>query len=377
MGWERRTAPFLALHSPDAERQDRQAQAEPVFSRVDARGDQGRSWRLNRSLSWVVQRAWKVARQDVKKLPERERRRTADRSRFPYARAAASRPLARSARSRGGLESGARRGGDDSSGRWARRFPHRDGLRARRAGRSIRPRSCESRGEGEAAHPSAHRARRGGRRRARARERMERAGRGARARILAWAAHAASSRVDLAFRPWLPGEGTRLPCVRRRIRWRARFSLASAEPIAAPSANRYQTDFADARRARREITRRPRRPRPRRRARARRGSRATVVDVRGARSRVLRPGALGIEALRAIEPDIEAAADVVADAESRGFTGHGRATLRAESAARHREDARGRTGGSAHAREGRAGGAGRAGAGERGRGGGGRSRVAR
>jgi uncharacterized small protein (TIGR04563 family) len=25
--------------------------------------------RLNRSLSWVVQRAWKVARQDVKKLP--------------------------------------------------------------------------------------------------------------------------------------------------------------------------------------------------------------------------------------------------------------------------------------------------------------------
>ncbi len=25
--------------------------------------------RLNRSLSWIVQRAWKVARQDVKKLP--------------------------------------------------------------------------------------------------------------------------------------------------------------------------------------------------------------------------------------------------------------------------------------------------------------------
>jgi uncharacterized small protein (TIGR04563 family) len=25
--------------------------------------------RLNRSLSWVVQRAWKVARADVKKLP--------------------------------------------------------------------------------------------------------------------------------------------------------------------------------------------------------------------------------------------------------------------------------------------------------------------
>jgi uncharacterized small protein (TIGR04563 family) len=25
--------------------------------------------RLNRSLSWVVQRAWKVARSDVKKLP--------------------------------------------------------------------------------------------------------------------------------------------------------------------------------------------------------------------------------------------------------------------------------------------------------------------
>jgi uncharacterized small protein (TIGR04563 family) len=25
--------------------------------------------RLNRSLSWVVQRAWKVARQDVRKLP--------------------------------------------------------------------------------------------------------------------------------------------------------------------------------------------------------------------------------------------------------------------------------------------------------------------
>jgi len=29
----------------------------------------GEAGRLNRSLSWVVQRAWKVARQDVKKLP--------------------------------------------------------------------------------------------------------------------------------------------------------------------------------------------------------------------------------------------------------------------------------------------------------------------
>ena len=29
----------------------------------------GEAGRLNRSLSWVVQRAWKVARGDVKKLP--------------------------------------------------------------------------------------------------------------------------------------------------------------------------------------------------------------------------------------------------------------------------------------------------------------------
>jgi uncharacterized small protein (TIGR04563 family) len=29
----------------------------------------GEAGRLNRSLSWVVQRAWKVARQEVRKLP--------------------------------------------------------------------------------------------------------------------------------------------------------------------------------------------------------------------------------------------------------------------------------------------------------------------
>ncbi len=38
------------------------------------------------------------------------------------------------------------------------------------------------------------------------------------------------------------------------------------------------------------------------------GIESTVVDVRGPRARVLRPGALGVEALRAVEPDVETVA---------------------------------------------------------------------
>jgi L-threonylcarbamoyladenylate synthase len=51
------------------------------------------------------------------------------------------------------------------------------------------------------------------------------------------------------------------------------------------------------------------------------GIESTVVDVRGARSRILRPGALGVAALRAIEPDIELADAVVAEDASRASPG--------------------------------------------------------
>ncbi len=51
------------------------------------------------------------------------------------------------------------------------------------------------------------------------------------------------------------------------------------------------------------------------------GIESTVVDVRGARARVLRPGALSMAALRAIEPDIEVAEGVVADDVERASPG--------------------------------------------------------
>jgi L-threonylcarbamoyladenylate synthase len=51
------------------------------------------------------------------------------------------------------------------------------------------------------------------------------------------------------------------------------------------------------------------------------GIESTVLDVRGERARVLRPGALGVEALRAIAPDVEAAPLVVAGDESRASPG--------------------------------------------------------
>jgi L-threonylcarbamoyladenylate synthase len=51
------------------------------------------------------------------------------------------------------------------------------------------------------------------------------------------------------------------------------------------------------------------------------GIESTVVDVRGAHPRVLRPGALGIAALRAIAPDIEASDEVLAEDASRASPG--------------------------------------------------------
>jgi L-threonylcarbamoyladenylate synthase len=51
------------------------------------------------------------------------------------------------------------------------------------------------------------------------------------------------------------------------------------------------------------------------------GIESTVVDVRGAHPRVLRPGALGITALRAIAPDIEASDEVLAEDASRASPG--------------------------------------------------------
>jgi L-threonylcarbamoyladenylate synthase len=91
---------------------------------------------------------------------------------------------------------------------------------------------------------------------------------------------------------------------------------ALGEPIAAPSANRYQTisptlaehvvkslgDRVDL-----VLDGGP----------CAAGIESTVVDVRGDRARVLRPGALPIAALRAIEPSIEAAAASVAEESAR------------------------------------------------------------
>jgi L-threonylcarbamoyladenylate synthase len=92
------------------------------------------------------------------------------------------------------------------------------------------------------------------------------------------------------------------------------------EPIAAPSANRYQSisptlaehvvkSLGD--RVNLVLDGGP----------CQAGIESTVVDVRGARSRVLRPGALEIAALRAIEPDIEAAHEAVAEGGPRASPG--------------------------------------------------------
>ena len=101
----------------------------------------------------------------------------------------------------------------------------------------------------------------------------------------------------------------------------ARALLARlGEPIAAPSANRYQTisptlaehvvkSLGDA--VSLVLDGGP----------CEAGIELTVVDVCGARARVLRPGALGIAALRAIEPEIEASRAVVAEERGRASPG--------------------------------------------------------
>jgi L-threonylcarbamoyladenylate synthase len=96
--------------------------------------------------------------------------------------------------------------------------------------------------------------------------------------------------------------------------------LALGEPIAAPSANRYQTlsptraehvvkSLGD----RVELVLDG--------GACESGIESTVVDVRGARARVLRPGALSIGALRAVEADIEVAAGIVAEGADRASPG--------------------------------------------------------
>ncbi len=53
---------------PDAPKTDKRKQSLyfPEQMLVEMKEE---ATRLNRSLSWVVQRAWKVARRDVKKMP--------------------------------------------------------------------------------------------------------------------------------------------------------------------------------------------------------------------------------------------------------------------------------------------------------------------
>ncbi len=51
------------------------------------------------------------------------------------------------------------------------------------------------------------------------------------------------------------------------------------------------------------------------------GIESTVVDVRGEHPRILRPGALGVAALRAIEPDVEASEAVLAEDAARASPG--------------------------------------------------------
>lgn len=53
---------------PEASKTDKRKQSLyfPEIMLVEMKEE---ATRLNRSLSWVVQRAWKVARRDVKKMP--------------------------------------------------------------------------------------------------------------------------------------------------------------------------------------------------------------------------------------------------------------------------------------------------------------------
>ena len=92
------------------------------------------------------------------------------------------------------------------------------------------------------------------------------------------------------------------------------------EPIAAPSANRYQTisptlaehvvkSLGDAVALVLDG------------GACEAGIESTVVDVTGDRAVILRPGALGIAAIRAIEPDVQASAAVVAEEAARASPG--------------------------------------------------------
>jgi len=49
--------------------EDGQAQAKPLFSRIDAARIKEEAARLDRSLSWSCSGAWKLARVEIKKLP--------------------------------------------------------------------------------------------------------------------------------------------------------------------------------------------------------------------------------------------------------------------------------------------------------------------
>lgn len=92
--------------------------------------------------------------------------------------------------------------------------------------------------------------------------------------------------------------------------------VALGEPIAAPSANRYQglspTTAAHVVKQLGGLVDLVLDAGP-----CDAGIESTVVDVRGERPRVLRPGALGLEALRRVAPDIEVGADSVRAAQAR------------------------------------------------------------
>lgn len=130
----------------------------------------------------------------------------------------------------------------------------------------------------------------------------------------------------------------------------ARALIATlGEPIAAPSANRYQSisptcaaHVVKSLGARVDLVLDG--------GACEAGIESTVVDVRGERARVLRPGALSVAALRAIEPDLEAADAVASEdaarpspgMDARHYAPHARVVLaasRSEALAAAREGA--------------------------------------
>jgi L-threonylcarbamoyladenylate synthase len=111
--------------------------------------------------------------------------------------------------------------------------------------------------------------------------------------------------------PALVGGGGDSIAVRAPANPVARALLARlAEPVAAPSANRYQSISPTlAEHVVKSLGDRVDLVLDGGACEA--GIESTVVDVRGKRARILRPGAVGVEALRAMEPDIESQASVV------------------------------------------------------------------